>query len=253
MGVNAAGQLATHAYYTGTPLGELEAQADPGYTPMWLFDPVERKWIDHRTDKPCPAFRGMGATLCWLADREEVLWYVAAQNVSPPAYEMWLFDVARDEWTELRPNGGQSIGRLATREKVAPMSEVQTAYSPKHGKLVAVLKNDTFVYDVRAERWSKVVTDGRVYAHDAQSVFAYDGATDTFLLAFPPGGRGKQLALAAYSLEANRWGLVEPDGPAVPATRFGSYMGYFDERHGVFIVQGRNTDRMWVYRHRRAE
>jgi hypothetical protein len=72
------------------------------------------------------------------------------------------------------------------------------------------------------------------------------------LLAFPPGGRGKQLALAAYSLEANRWELVEPDGPAVPATRFGSYMGYFDERHGVFVVQGRNTDRMWVYRHRRA-
>lgn len=148
----------------------------------------------------------------------------------------------------MKPNGGKSIGQLATSDRVAPMSEVQTAYSPKHGKLVAVLKNDTFVYDVKANQWTKAVTDERIYAHDAQSVFAYDSATDAFLLAFPPGGRGKQLSLAAYSLETNRWEIVKPDGPEVPATQFGSYMGYYDERHEVFVVQGRNSSRMWVYR-----
>lgn len=253
MGVNAAGQLATQAYYTGIPLKELEAQADPHYTPMWMFDPRANKWIDHKTERPCPTFRGMGATLCWLSDRQQMLWYVAAQNVVPAAYEMWLFDVASDEWLELKPNGGKSIGQLATGDKIAPMSEVQTAYSPKHGKLVAVLKNDTFVYDVKANQWTKAVTDERIFGHDAQSVFAYDGATDVFLLAFPAGGRGKQLSLAAFSLETNRWEIVQPDGPEIPSTQFGSYMGYYHERHAVFVVQGRNNDRLWVYRHKPQE
>lgn len=253
MGVNAGGKLATHAYYTGIPLKQLESQADLRYTPMWMFDSQTKKWIDHKTDKPCPEFRGMGATLCSLADRQQMLWYVAAQNVVPAAYEMWLFDVASDEWRELKPNGGKSISQLASKDKVAPMSEVQTAYSAKHGKVVAVLKNDTFVYDVKANQWTKAVTDERVFAHDAQSVFAYDSAADAFLLAFPSGGRGKQLSLASYSLDTNRWEIVKPDGPEIPATQYGSYMGYYDERHEVFVVQGRNTNRMWVYRHRPRE
>jgi hypothetical protein len=250
MGVNAAGKLATHAYYTGIPREKLEAQVDPHYTPMWMFDPAARKWTDHKTAQECPKFRGMGATLCWLSDRRQMLWYVAAQNVTPPAYEMWLFDVTSDEWLELKPNGGKSIGQLATVDKAAPLSELQTAYSPRHGKLVAVLKNDTFVYDLKMNEWTKAVTDERIRAHDATSVFAYDSATDTFLLAFPAEGRGKQLSLAAFSLDTNRWQIVQPDGPEIPATQYGSYMGYFDERHEVFVVQGRNRDHMWAYRHK---
>lgn len=251
MGANPGGSLTALAYFSGIPRDQLESRADRSYTPMWMFDPAGTKWINHKTDKPRPAFRGMGATLCWLPDREQALWYVAAENVSPPAYEMWLFSVAKDEWTELKPNGGKSIRELATRARVAPMSEVQTAYSPKHGKLVAVLQRDTFVYDLDRNEWTKATSDEAIFGHDAHSVFAYDDAANAFLLAFPPGGRGKQLALAAYSLDANRWEVIEPDGPAIPATRYGSYMGYYDPVHEAFVVQGRNSSRMWVYRHKR--
>ena len=40
-------------------------------------------------------------------------------------------------------------------------------------RLVAVLKHDTFVYDVASNQWSKVETDERIYGHDARSAFAY--------------------------------------------------------------------------------
>lgn len=250
MGVSPAGQLSTHAYFSGTSVESLEAQADSTYTPMWMFDPAGRRWVHYRTSKPRAALRGMGATMTWLPDVGESIWYVAAQNVSPAAFEMWMFDAVADEWTELKPNGGKSIARLATEENVAPMAEQQTAYSPKHQKMLAVLKHDTFVYDVPENEWNKVATDDRIYGHDAKSVFAYDSSSDTFLLAFLPEGRGKRLQLASFSIATNRWSMIAPDGPEVPEIKYGGYMGYFDPRFNVLVIQGRYSDRMWVYRHR---
>jgi hypothetical protein len=251
MGAQGAAQLTTHAYYTDKPIEALNKQADASYTPMWMFDPAAKRWTHYRTDKKRAALRGMGATMVYLPDRKQSLWYVAAQNVSPAAFEMWLFNGRQDSWMELKPNGGQSISTLATKLKIAPMSEQQAAYSPKHRKLVAVLKNDTFVYDLSKNTWSKASTDQRIYGHDAKSVFVYDRHADVFLLAFPPDGRGKQLRLAAFSLATNKWELIEAEGPAIPEPKYGGHMGYYDPQHNVLMIQARYTDRVWVYRHQR--
>ena len=210
-----------------------------------MFDANSRKWIHYRTDGKHAALRGMGATMCYLPDRKQTIWYVAAQNVSPAAYEMWLFDGAKDEWTELRPNGGKSIGDLAGRQKIAPMSELQTAYSPQHKKMVAVLGPNVFAYDVAKNEWAKIATDERIDAHDARSVFAYDDAADVFLLVNPKG----DTKLAAFSLASEQWQILTPQGDDFPKSQFGSYMGYYDPQHNVLVVQGRYADRMWVYRH----
>ena len=253
MGASPAGQLSTHARFTGKPVEHWETKADPGYTPMWTFDPQAKRWEHYRTAKSRAALRGMGASMTYLPDSKRTLWYVAAQNVSPHAFEMWSYDAVADEWNELKPNGGKSISELSKNEGVAPGSELQAAYSPKHRKLVAVLENDTFVYDVQNDRWSKVATDGRIFGHDAKSVFGYDPGSDQFLLAFPPGGKGKDLKLAVFSLADEKWRIVEPGGAgAIPPTKYGSYAGYFDPKHGVFVVQGRYVDRVWVYRPRRG-
>ena len=245
MGASPAGQLSTQAYFTGKSIEYWEKLPDESYTPMWMFDPDTKKWIHYRTDDAHAALRGMGATMCYLPDRKQSIWYVAAQNVSPAAYEMWLFDAVKDQWTELKPNGGKSIGELAGKEKVAPMSEVQTAYSPKHQKMVAVLKEEVYVYDVPKNTWEKVTTDDRIYAHDAKSIFVYDEAADVFLLANPKG----DTKLAAFSLATNKWDILTPNGPGFPESKYGSYMGYYDPQHNVFVVQGRYADSMWVYRH----
>ena len=85
---------------------------------MWMFDTKENGsgFTTVPTSKRA-ALRGMGATMCYLPDKKQSIWYVAAQNVSPAAYEMWLFDAVNDRWTELKPNGGKSIGELAGQEK----------------------------------------------------------------------------------------------------------------------------------------
>lgn len=250
MGASPAAQLSTHAYFTKKPVAELQKRVDPNYTPMWMFDPAKRRWIHYRTSKPRAALRGMGATMVYLPDRKRSIWYVAAQNVSPHAFEMWSFDVVKDEWSELRPNGGKSISELALKEKVSPLSEQQSAYSSKHGKVFSVLGHDLFSYDVTANAWSKIATDKRIFGHDAHSVLGYDDELETLLLAFAPDGRGKALKLGAFSLRTNRWSIVEPRGDGmIPPPKYGGYTGYFDPRFDVFVIQARYSNRVWIYRH----
>jgi hypothetical protein len=69
-------------------------------------------------------------------------------------------------------------------------------------------------------------------------------------LAFPPDGKGKQLSLAALDAATLKWELITPNGPEIPATKYGGYMGYFDSRLNAFVIHSRYTDRPWVYRHK---
>jgi hypothetical protein len=244
MGAGPGGTGFYHAMVTGQSPDKIMAQIDENYTPMWMFDPAAQKWQHYKKKGPRAALRGMGATMEFIPDLGRSIWYVAAQNVIPPAFEMWTFDAVADQWHELKPNGGKSIATLALNDKVAPLSEQQSAYSPKHKKLVAVLKHDTFVYDIVKNEWSKACTDERIDAHDARTVFAYDAAGDVFLLANPTG----KTPLAAFSLQTNQWEILQPKGPAMPTGMYVHYRGYYDPVHNVFVVDG-GRGRLWVYRY----
>jgi len=251
LGANPAAQPATYAYFSNQSLEQVEAQLDKRYTPMWMFDPKAKRWIHYKTkelDTPRAALRGMGATMQYIPDLGKSIWYVAAQNVSPPAFEMWTYDAVEDSWQELRPNGGKSIGELAGKLDSAPKAEQQVAYSPKDRKLVAVLKHDTYVYDIATNAWSKVATDKRIFGHDANSVFGYDPHADAFILAFKSRRNAINPSLATFSLKTMKWTLLEPNGPAIPHSKNG-YAGYFDPRFNVFVLQGRKVSQVWVYRH----
>lgn len=253
MGANPAAQPATQAYFTGQTVEQVQAQLDPRYTPMWSFDPVTKRWHHQRmaaADDPRPGLRGMGGSMTYLPDQQRCVWYIAAQNVSPHDYGMWLLDAKTNQWTELHPNDGRSISDLVNRDDIAPRAELQMAYDPTRRRLVAVIKHDTFAYDFAANAWSKITTDPRVFGHDAHSVFAYDPVGDVFLLAFAPDGRGKQLNLAALDAATLQWRMITPNGPPIPATQYGGYMGYFDPRLNALVIQPRYSDRMWVYRHK---
>ncbi|MBI1368647.1 MAG: hypothetical protein GC162_08335 [Planctomycetes bacterium] len=255
MGADPAAQPATQAYFTHQTIDHVQAQLDPRYTPLWSFDPVQRRWLHQRmaaADEPRPDLRGMGGSLTYLPDQQRCVWYVAAQNVSPHDHAMWLLDMTTNRWTQMHPNGGRSIEDLAFADHLAPRSEQQMAYDPKRRRLVAVIEHDTFMYDFAADAWSKVSTDERIFGHDAHSIFAYDPVGDVFLLAFAPDGQGKELKLAALDAATLQWELIEPNGPAIPAGQYGGHMGYFDPRLDAFVVHSRSSDRVWVYRHKRS-
>jgi hypothetical protein len=216
---------------------------------MWTYDPVANTWHHYRTEQKRPRFDGMGATLCYIPELGKSLYYVAAQNVSPHDFEMWSYDAVADRWEELRPNGGKSISELATKDLVAPGSELQSAYSSKHGQLVSVLGPDTYAYDLAKNEWAKVCHDERINAHDATTAFAYDSNADVFLLADP---KSKTAPLAAFSLETGQWEVIEPAGVLYPKAQYGNPRGYYDPIYNVFLIHHGDSRHLWVYRHASA-
>jgi hypothetical protein len=191
--------------------------------------------------------------MCYIPETKRVIYYVAAQNVSPHAYGMWSWDVVSNEWMELKPNGGKSIDALVLRDKVAPTEEQQTAYSPKHKTMVAVIGTSTFGYHVLKDEWSRLNDAIPMECHDAKTMFAYDSVSDVFLLT----DGNKEGRVAVFSLATNKWELVTPSGDGCPPSDYGAGKywaqpkGYFDPRLNVLVVHGGMTDRVWVYRHGR--
>ena len=240
-----------YAEATGQDAEKLLAQLKPGSS-MYLYDPAKGRWFRQLGEGPFPMMRGMGGSLIYIPELKKTVWYCAAQNVSPNDFAMWAYDSAANAWTDLKPNGGKNIMGLVHTDKVAPGSEVQMAYSPKHRKLVAVLDKDTFVYDVAANAWSKACADERNKALDSSTVFAYDSVGDVFLLLNAPKGQWDlERELRAFSLTANQWATLEPKGGTVQRREYCGTAGYYDTAHNVLVVYN-STERVWVYRYKKA-
>ncbi len=238
--------------FTGMPLEEAKEKLGKNpdgvpYRTMWIFDPKEKKWTHYASHDPLAELRGMGATLCYLPDLKKTFYYVAAQNVSPNAFSMRLYDGVADKWEELKSNEGKNISELVLKMKVAPNSEAQFAYSVKHKKVVAVLKANTYCYDVEKNEWSLLNSNNPLSAHDAKTTFAYDSVNDVFFLA-----GYKTQKLGCFDLKTNEWKELEPKGGLTKQPQFNEGKGYFDPKYNVLVLQSANSDTMWLYRYARA-
>ena len=239
-----------YARYTGADFERLKGQIKPG-TGLYMFDLKARRWFRQLGPDPRPYLRGMGGALTYIPDWKKTIWYCAAQNVSPDDFAMWTYDARANRWEKLKPNGGRSIRALVHTDKVAPGSEVQMAYSPKHHKLVAVQGHATFVYDLLKNEWSRACVDKRNYAHDAVTIFDYDGTGDVFILINSPDGHyGRKREVRAFSLQTRCWQTLPVNGPNIDARRYHRMTGYYDPAFNVFVVYDDDL-RTWVYRYKR--
>ncbi|QDU25380.1 hypothetical protein ETAA8_04480 [Anatilimnocola aggregata] len=238
--------------FRGTPLAEVEAahgkRADgtPWRRP-WTFDPATGKWSPYAHSSPIPELDGMAGSLLYIPDRQQAVWYYAAQNTPGAPHVMALWDLKNDTWTDLKPNDGVSLGKLSTQLKVAPISEQQMVYYPPRQQIIAVLGQSTFGYDFASNAWSKLNDSVPFDAHDAKTVFVYDEQAQVCLLCAPNKNQ-----VAAFDPHKNEWRGIEPDGPGIPKPAYNVGKGYYDPTHRVFVVHAANMDRIWVYRHPRA-
>ncbi len=252
-GAHCAGSPWLHHKFTGMPLAEVKGKLGKNpdgvpYRTMWLFDPVSGKWGQYASEEKLAVLRGMGATMCYIPDWKKIVFYVSAQNVTPNAMEMKTYDAVNEEWEVLKPNGGKSVWDLSLKMKVAPKSEAQTAYSPKHKKMVAVLGPDAFAYDIVKNEWAKLCSDERIKAHDARTIFAYDAIGDVFVLAGPR----QKTRFALLDVKTAKWEVVTPKGAEMPRATYGEGKGYYDPAHNVFVMHVHGKG-IWVYRHRKGD
>jgi len=232
---------------------EKAAKALQPASTMYIFDPSKGRWRRQMGEPPFPRMHGMGGTLVYLPDRDVTLWYVAATNRTPNDFAMWSYDSGSNHWRRLL--GDKEVRHLVHTAKVAPGSELQAAYSARHGKLVAVQKKDTFIFDVESNRWSRAAgTPG--FGHDAHGVFAYDSNADVFLLVSRDDFRSNgPWRVHAYDLKTNTWETVKVGGEGVPDdTSRKSWLkykfaGYYDPEQNVLVLYEGRTASTWIYRH----
>lgn len=249
------GNLRWYAEFTGQDYEALRRREKPT-TKLWMYEPATAGWQKQVVAEgtPQPPLRGMGATLQYIPELGKSIFYVAVDNVAPPAMEMWSYDARANRWEEIRPNGGKRIGELATAG-VAPRGEVQVAYSPKQQTLVALADTKAWTYEVPLNRWSVLCEDAETRGFHGRSVFVYDPVGDVFLLVQPgpetPSGKRLPYVLRVLTLETGRWRTIEPNGPPPRRGTWWPPAGYYDPDHNVLVTY--NTEEIWVYRFRKAD
>lgn len=237
---------------TGRDPDKAAAGVKPAST-MYIFNPAKGRWHRQIGEPPFPRMHGMGGTLVYLPDRDITLWYIAASNRTPNDFAMWSYDASGNRWKRLLGPG--KVRYLVHKAKVAPGTELQAAYSQHHGKMVAVQKKGTFIYDVKNNQWSRGA-DTPGFGHDAHGVFAYDSNADVFLLVSRDGYRSPgPWRVHAYDLESDTWETVKvagdgvPDDTGKPNWRKYAFAGYYDPKHNVLVLYEGRGARTWIYRH----
>ncbi len=213
---------------------DLLKQQKPG-SRLWMFDPKEGRWHKQMGAGPHPRLVCAGGSLEYIPELKKSLWHACQWNESG----MWAYDSKANAWTELKPNGVKSM--YHDRSGSFPAVELQTAYSSRHQKIVAVRGKGTWWYDIKKNEWSKACDDPANNAHDARSVFAYDCVNDVFLLHQP-----HEKVFRAYRIDANKWETLQPKGSGISV----GGAGYFDPIHNCLVVYEGN--RMWAYRYKQA-
>ncbi|MBL8472125.1 MAG: hypothetical protein KF778_05615 [Rhodocyclaceae bacterium] len=229
------------------------AQLKPGSSMYW-YDLAKGRWGRQLGEGPLPIMRAPGGTLVYLPDKKLTLWYAYAGSTNQGYVEgMWAYDAAGNRWKNLIP--GEVVSSLARQQK-APAEEIQSAYSVKHGRIVVVNREKTFVYDVAANSWRRVA-DNPGYGEESYSVFAYDSNADVFLLVSKKGGKSSTdpWFIAAYSIDRDNWVSVDIKGDPLAAEPLGrawqwaQYAGYYDAGQNALVLYNGRDGTTYVYRH----
>ena len=234
----------------------LKKQVKPASS-LYMYTPGETRWRRQQGEGPFPRMLGQGASLHYIPDIDRTIYYCCVGNVTGGSTEgMWSYDATANLWKELI-KGSLLVG-MVKKKNIAPGAELQLAYSSKHKKLVAVCKNQIFIYDIAANKWSKG-KDTLAYAHDSTSTFVYDSNADRFLL-LSRGGKSHHtktlFALYVYDLNKDEWTKLETpilhdDKLPTKWKRYrSSYAGYYDPIYNVFVLCGKDTT--YIYRHKES-
>ncbi|KON82153.1 hypothetical protein PA01_11645 [Azoarcus sp. PA01] len=212
---------------------------DPGTRfrgpPLWAFDPQARKWDFVETARPWPK-APFGAMLEYVPELHGAIWHMNNWEMRAT----WLYRSEPGTWTDLNVNSGEKS--IASQ---APGRELVGYYDPVRKIVVAQWKRNTFHFDPKTRRWSRVLSatgsEDVPRGHDARTAFYHDAAS----------GHGLLVDLAAkkvwaYDPDATKWTALETEGDPMPSGK--RMLAYADAARNVLVVIDDTT--VWAYRYR---
>ncbi len=196
-----------------------------------------------------PKGQPYGANLLVYVGSKKQFFYGGADGV-------WFLDADKGTWVDAKPKGTppSGIDRCA-------------AYDPKrdriyhHGKGDKAGEDSFFVYDVKANAWSRPAPKGTgpAYSSSYESIFHYDVAADALVvirLYTTKDEPGLRRGVYVYDPEANAWAEPLPlPAEVVKGVKNGNF-GFYDPELNVYFCYfaGDSSDDggMWAYRYKKA-
>ena len=204
--------------------------------PLWAFSPERKAWRPIKSDEPRPR-PIFGGLLEYIPSLGGTMWH--ANNWQMRA--SWLYEHRPNRWRNLDANSGDQKAFEAS----AAMPEQVGYYDPERDALIIQRHRDTHHFDVKENRWKKVLSRNKEasdvpFGHDAYSPMYRDSASgDGLLVEF------KTDTLWAYDPDALTWTKLAPQGDPIPPGK--KRLAYADPKHGVFVIIKDTT--VWAYRH----
>lgn len=192
----------------------------PGECWLFTFDPQKKEWVDVQTNIPKSR---ESSNLEFLEENKELFW------VSGKTY---FKKENKNEWAVL-PKSGFGGGGM-------------TAYDPYLKKMVGIVGNETWAFDMATKEWQLLIKESPVGSVVPSGTFCFDTKAKKFILythwkAKPDSDVTPQLWV--FDLKEQKWEKPEGETPKI-----GNIAGYYDVDRNVTVIY--HTKETWVYRHK---
>jgi N-acetylneuraminic acid mutarotase len=213
---------------------------------LWTFDPATSAWAEVAMDGPKPPAR-FGHNACYDPVARRV---VITMGQAGPAFfnDVWAFEPATGSWRELGP---------PPDARPRPRYGAGAAYDPAghrlfvtHGFTDSGRFDDTWVFDLAAETWSPIATEGPVPVKRCLTRAEWHPATAQLLLF---GGQSDQASFLGdlWALDPVRGAWSERRAEPAPGPR-NFYSASLDGSTGRWYLFGGDTSAgpasdVWAY------
>jgi hypothetical protein len=230
-GDEAAGDSATTP--SGAQTVDMATMIENAQAMRWT--PIALRWTQLTPSLSAPSPRAQ-ADLFYDPESRGVILY-GGLNGSETLNDLWLYDVAANTWTSLRPAGEVPSARFDPNLVYDPEGRRLILYGGRDDSTREAL-HDTWIYELATNTWNNVQASGEgpactrggsfVWDPDGGKVISFGGATSS----------GETLSEAwAYDPATTTWSKLDPTG-AAPAARAYAGLAYDPTGRRVILYGG---------------
>ncbi len=256
--------------YVASPDGEADYLGD-----TWAYDPAVGSWTELQPAGATPPAR-FGQGMVYDRDTETVLMFGGYNEATETGdsgtgrSDLWEFDPAVGNWTELTPSGegppGWEHQAMVYDSRSHRLLLLGTRREPATGGETSPFKfvNELWAYGRQTSAWTRLEPAGDRPPGLAAESLAYDPNTGLVLVvgghytslegSKPDGDFGLILneRLWAYDSANNAWADLKPDGEAPPGLELPYFLYQPVMQRFMLVAQGLTTDYarvtlMWSY------
>lgn len=199
---------------------------------MWAYDPEPDAWVELTWEGAGPAPRAR-ACLAWDSVGGTLILFGGYDGVKR-FDDIWVYDFAVRSWTELHPTGRKPSARDGHSMTYEPVSRRAILFGGYDG---AARLNDTWAYDLDANRWTAVHHTGPTPPRREGHAAVYDARNAQLVMFGGQTDGGYVRDVWIYDPAAGTWNERDPVG-SLPPSRAEHAMVYDSDSCKVVIFGG---------------